>query len=57
MYNTWECDIVWVREMGLEVYVLVILTSLEAVNAHNVGEGTSGPKGNNLPWFSYEINE
>ena len=44
--------------MGLEVYVLVILTSLEAVNAYNdFGEGTSGPKRNNLPWFSYEINE
>ena len=38
--------------MGLEVYVMVILTSLEAVNTHNdFGEGTSGPKGNNLPWF------
>ena len=36
----------------------MILTSLEAVNAHNdFGEGTSGPKGNNLPWFSYKINE
>ena len=35
MYNTWEFDIVWVREMGLEVYVLVIFTSLEVVNAHN----------------------
>ena len=31
--------------MGLEVYLLVILTSLEVVNAHNnFGEGTSGPE-------------
>ena len=28
MYNTWGLDIVWVREMGLEVYALVILSSL-----------------------------
>ena len=38
--------------MGLEVYLLVILTSLEAVIAYNdFGEGTSGRKGNNLLWF------
>ena len=28
MHNTWDLDIVWVREMGLEVYALVILSSL-----------------------------
>lgn len=48
--------------MGLEVYALVILSSLAlfavAVNAQDdFGEETSGPKGNNLPWFTYEINK
>ena len=30
--NPVDYDIDWVRKMGLEVYVVVILTSLEAVN-------------------------
>ena len=55
-------DIVWVREMGLEVYAQAILSSLailaEAVDAENdFGEETSGPKGEKLPWFTYEINK
>ena len=62
MYNTWGLDIVWVREMGLEVYALVILSSLAllavAVDAQNdFGEESSGPKGEKLPWFNYEINK
>ena len=53
MYNTWGLDIVWVREMGLEVYALVILSSLAflAVAVHpqnDFGEETSGPKGDKL---------
>ena len=52
MYNTWGLDIVWVREMGLEVYALVIFSSLAllavAVDAQNdFGEETNGPKGEN----------
>ena len=48
--------------MGLEVYALVILSSLAllavAVDAQNdLGEETSGPKGEKLPWFTYEINK
>ncbi|PFX29341.1 uncharacterized protein LOC111325050 [Stylophora pistillata] len=47
--------------MGLEVYALVILSSLAllavAVDAQNdFGEESSGPKGEKLPWFNYEIN-
>ena len=62
MHNTWDLDIVWVREMGLEVYALVIFSSLAllavAVDAQNdFGEETSGPKGEKLPWFTYEINK
>ena len=46
--------------MGLEVYALVILSSLAlfavVVEAQNdFGEETSGPKGDKLPWFTYEI--
>ena len=46
MYNTWGLDIVWVREMGLEVYALVIFSSLAllavAVDAQNdFGEETN----------------
>ena len=45
--------------MGLKVYGLVILPSLTllavAVDALNdFGEETSGPKGDKLPWFTYE---
>ena len=40
MRNTWDLDIVWVREMGLEVYAQAILSSLAilsvAVDAENV---------------------
>ena len=48
--------------MGLEVYALVILPSLAlfavAVDAQNdFGDGTSGPKGDKLLWFTYEINK
>ena len=48
--------------MGLKVYGLVILSSLAllavAVDAQNdFGEETSGPKGDKLPWFTYEINK
>ena len=48
--------------MGLKVYRLVILSSLAllavAVDAQNdFGEETSGPKGDKLPWFSYERNK
>ncbi|PFX31339.1 hypothetical protein AWC38_SpisGene3869 [Stylophora pistillata] len=48
--------------MGLEVYALVILSSLAllavAVDAQNdFGEESSGPKGEKLPWFNYEINK
>ena len=62
MRNTWDLDIVWVREMGLEVYAQAILSSLAilavAVDAENYfGEETSGPKGEKLPWFTYEINK
>lgn len=47
--------------MGLEVYALLILSSLAllavAVDAQNdFGEESSGPKGEKLPWFNYEIN-
>ena len=43
-------DIVWVREMGLEVYAQAILSSLAvAVDAENdFGEETSGPKGEKI---------
>ena len=56
MRNTWDLDIVWVREMGLEVYAQAILSSLAilavAVDAENdFGEETSGPKGEKLPWL------
>ena len=62
MHNTWGLDIIWAREMGLEVYALVILSSLArlavAVDAQNdFGEKTSGQKGEKLPWFTYEINK
>ena len=48
-------NIVWVREMGLKVYGLVILPSLAllavAVDAQNdFGEETSGRNGDILPW-------
>ena len=48
--------------MGLKVYGLVILPSLTllavAVDPQNdFGEETSDPKGNKLPWFTYEINK
>ena len=48
--------------MGLEVYALVILSSLAllavTVDAQNdFGGETSGPKGEKLPWFTYEINK
>ena len=50
MRNTWDLDIVWVREMGLEVYAQAILSSLAilavAVDAENdFGEETSVQKG------------
>ena len=61
MYNTQSLNIVWVRKMGLKVYELMILSSLllaVAVDAQNdFGEETSGPKGDKLPWFIYEINK
>ena len=62
MHNSWGLDIAWVREMGLEVYALVIFSSLAllavAVDAQNdFGEETSGLKGKKLPWFTYEINK
>ena len=62
MHNTWSLDIVWVREMGLEVHALVILSSLAvlvvAVHAQNdFGEETSGPKGDKLSCYTYEINK
>ena len=46
--------------MGLEVYALVILSSLAlfavAVDAQNdFGEETSSPQGDKLPRFTYEI--
>ena len=48
--------------MGFKVYGLVILSSLAllavSVDAQNdLGEDTSGPKGDKLPWFTYEINK
>lgn len=48
--------------MGLKVYGLMILSSLAllavAVDVQNdFGEETSGPKGDKLPWFTYEINK
>ena len=48
--------------MGLEVYALVILSSLAllavAVDPENdFGEETNGPKADKLPWFTYEINK
>ena len=48
--------------MGLKVYGLVILSSLTllavAVDAQSdFGEERSGPKGDKLPWFTYEINK
>ena len=48
--------------MGLEVYALVILSSLAllavAVDPEkDFGEETSDPKANKLPWFTYEINK
>jgi len=48
--------------MGLEVYALVILSSLAlfavAVDAQNdFGEETSGQKGDKLPRFTHEINK
>ena len=48
--------------MGLKVYGLMILPSLAllavAVDVQNdFGEETSGPKGDKLPWFTYEINK
>ena len=48
--------------MRLEVYELVILSSLAllalAVDVQNDSvEETSGPKGDKLPWFTYEINK
>ena len=50
---------VCVREKGLEVYSLMILSSLAlalTVDAHNdFGEETSRPEGGKLPWFTYEI--
>ena len=62
MYNTKRWNIVWVRKMGLKVYELVILPSLTllavAVDAQNdFGEETTGPKGDKLPSFTYEINK
>ena len=61
MYNTSGFDFVLVREMGLEIYALVILCSLTShvvkVNAQSdFRDDTSVPKGNNLPWFTYDIN-
>lgn len=49
-------------EMGFEVYALVILSSLALLAvgvdaSDDFGEGTSGPKGDSLPWFTYEINK
>ena len=49
-------------ENGTQIYGLVILSSLTllavAVDAQNdFGEETSGPKGDKLPWFTYEINK
>lgn len=48
--------------MGFEVYALVILSSLALLAvgvdaSDDFGEGTSGPKGDSLPWFTYEINK
>ena len=48
--------------MGLKVYGLVILSSLAllavAVDARNdFDKETSGPKGDKLLWFTYEINK
>ena len=48
--------------MGLEVYVQVILPSLALLAltvdaANDFGEEASGPKGDELPWFTYEINK
>ena len=47
--------------MGLEVYALVILSSLSlpvaAVNASDDFGEERGPKGDNLVWFTYEINK
>ena len=47
--------------MGLEVCALVILSSLSllvvAVNASDDFGDKSGPKGDNLHWFTYEINK
>ena len=48
--------------MEFKVYGLVILLSLAllavAVDAQDYfGEETSGPNGDNLPWFIYEINK
>ena len=62
MHNTWGFGFVWDWEMGFQVYALVILSLLTfyavAVNAINPSDDdTSGPKGNNLPWFTYEINK
>ena len=47
--------------MELEVYALVILCSLTfhivRVNAQSdFRDDTSGPKGNNLPWFTNDVN-
>ena len=55
-------NIVWVQEMGLEVYALVILSSLAlfvvAVDAQNdFGEKASGPKEDKFLWFTYKINK
>ena len=48
-------------EMGLEVYALLILSSLSllvaAVNASDDFGEERGPKGDNLVWFTYEINK
>ena len=47
--------------MGLEVCALLILSSLSllvaAVNASDDFGHESGPKGDNLHWFTYEINK
>ena len=48
--------------MGLEIYAPLILCSLTfhavVVYAHNdFADETSQPKGNNLPWFTFDINK
>ena len=48
--------------MGLEIYALLILCTLTfhavvVCGLDDFDDETNGPKGNNLPWCTFEINK